>query len=223
MLKTSSTPSAIPIASVRPILDPFNSTTWSDNERAYFESVETACRERRNTPISNGLPEHAAFIIRLFLANAQRTVRLVSGGLPVKYEDRVPVFGSFYVVAAAMDFLTRPKSEFQVIVHGELSDVSTIDNHPLVWMAKRLGEEGRLTGTLVVKKLSDLWERALRDRDMLWHWMTMDESAYRIEGDIKKPAAIVNFGEPEYTAKLAGLFDHLFTDDDNETIASVSP
>ena len=223
MPETSRKPSGTHVANIRPILDPFNSTTWSDNERAYFQSVETACREGRNTPISNGLPEHAAFIIRLFLANAQRTVRLVSGGLPVKYQDRVPVFGSFYVVAAAMDFLTRPKSEFQIILHGELSDVSTIDNHPLVWMAKRLGEEGRLTGTLTVKQLSNSWERALREGDMLWHWMTMDESAYRIESDIEEPAAVVNFGEPEYTMELAGMFDYLFTDNQNDTIASVSP
>ena len=62
-------------------LDPFNSVSWSADEREYFESVERAFLSRDDTLISNGRPEHAAYLIKLMLANARRHVRLVSGGL----------------------------------------------------------------------------------------------------------------------------------------------
>ena len=134
------------------------------------------------------------------------------------------MFGSSYIIATTMDFLTQPESKFQILLHGRLSDVDTIDNHPLVWITKRLARMGHLKGTLMVKQLSDHWERVLRDHDHLWHWMTMDESAYRIEGDIEKPEAVVNFGEPDYAVGLVGIFDELFADSaGNETLVSVTP
>ena len=59
---------------------------------------------------------------------------------------------------------------------------------------------------------------------MLWHWMTMDDSAYRLERDVNAPAAIANFGEPEFARDLVQAFDTIAVDEaENQVIASVSP
>ena len=139
-------------------LDPFNSASWSEEERAYFTSVERAFRERANMLISNGKPEHAAYLIKLFIANAHANVRLVSGGLPLMYGEGTPVFGSYDVVAALLNFLSRPNTSLHVLVHGKLKGVSSIDEHPFVWAAEMLKERGELKGCLKVQQISEHWK-----------------------------------------------------------------
>lgn len=48
-------------------LDPFDSSTWTEDERYYFETVEEVLEGRENIIISNGKPEHAVYLIRKFL------------------------------------------------------------------------------------------------------------------------------------------------------------
>jgi len=205
-------------------LDPFNSASWTEAERAYFTSVALACRAGEDKLISNGKPEHAAYLIKLFIANAKSTVRLVSGGLPERHEGEVPVFGSRYIVAAVMEFLSRSHTALRILVHGPLKDVDKASKHMLVWAAETLKDRGQLKGTLRIQALSDHWEKVMQDRGMLWHWMTMDKTAYRLESDVTKPAAIANFGEPGYASALARAFDTISDDGDrNEVLACVQP
>lgn len=204
--------------------DPFNSASWTEEERAYYTSVALALREREDKLISNGRPEHAAYLIKLLIANAKTKVRLVSGGLPEKYEDGTAVFGNRYIVAAVMGFLSRPATALHILVHGDLKDVDDASEHSLVWAAESLKERDQLQGTLKIQNLSDYWVKAMRERNILWHWMTMDESAYRLERDVTKPAAIANFGEPTYASALAGIFDTIAGDEsENEILACVQP
>ena len=204
-------------------LDPFNSASWSDDERAYFASVALAFREREDKLISNGRPEHAAYIIRLLIANAESNVRLVSGGLPEHHDDGTPVFGSRYMMATAMDFLSRPGTALRILVHGRMKDGEASD-HSLVWAANLLKDRGLLKGVLKIQTISDFWEKTMKERRMLWHWMTMDEQAYRLELDVTKPAAIANFGEPEFARGLVRAFDAIAGDEDrNPILACVQP
>ena len=205
-------------------LDPFNSASWDEEERACFTSVERAFRARENMLISNGKPEHAAYLIKLFIANAESRVRLVSGGLPLRYEGGTAVFGSRYIVAAVLDFLSRPDTTLNILLHGQLKDVDSISEHPFVWAPEMLKARGELQGALMIQQISDPWETAMEEADMLWHWMTMDESAYRLERDVTKPAAIANFGEPDYARDLVRAFETISEDKDrNKVIASVRP
>lgn len=203
-------------------LDPFNSATWTDEERAYFTSVALAFQKRENKPISNGRPEHAAYIIKLLIANASSNVRLVSGGLPETH-DGTPVFGSRYIMAAVMDFLSRSGTALRILVHGPMKDSDPAE-HSLVWVANMLKERRLLKGTLKIQALSEFWEDVMKDREMLWHWMTMDEQAYRLELDVTKPAAIANFGEPEFAQGLVRAFDAIVGDEGrNKVLACVQP
>lgn len=204
-------------------LDPFNSASWTDEERAYFTSVALAFQKREDKLISNGRPAHAAYIIKLLIANARSNVRLVSGGLPEMHDDGTAVFGSRYIMAAVMDFLSRPETALRILIHGQPKD-GDVSDHSLVWVAQMLKDRGLLKGTLKVQAISDFWERVMEKRDMLWHWMTMDEDAYRLELDVTKPAAIANFGEPNFAQGLANAFDTIAEDESrNQVLACVQP
>ena len=204
-------------------VDPFNAATWSESERDYFNSVARVFRDREDMLVSNAQPAHVAYLVKLLIVNAERKLRLVSGGLPLTLQG-TKIFGSYDIVAAVMEFLSRSDTVFQILVHGDLEGVVDISDHPNVWATENLRARNQLRGILKIQQLSNSWEQIMRDNEMLWHWMTMDESAYRLESDIKKRAAIANFGEPDYARDLAAAFDAIASDDkSNKVIALVKP
>ena len=52
----------------------------------------------------------------------------------------------------------------------------------------------------------------------------MDDSAYRLEQDVTKPAAIANFGDSDYASALVEIFDTIASDEKkNRVLTEVSP
>lgn len=204
-------------------LDPFNTATWGETDWEYFTSVEQAFKKGDDMLISNGKPEHAAYLIKLFIANALHDVRLISGGLPLSYEG-TDVYGSFYVLAAVLDFLSHRDTKLQILIQGELKGVDDISKHPFVRGANLLKETKELRGILKIQELSLDWEETMRNSNIFWHWMTMDESAYRLEQDVTKPAAIANFGDSEYASAFVEVFDTIASDEaKNRVLTEVTP
>ena len=64
----------------------------------------------------------------------------------------------------------------------------------------------------------------MQKNNIFWHWMTMDDSAYRLEQDVTKPAAIANFGDSDYASALVEIFDTIASDEKkNRVLTEVSP
>ena len=189
------------------VLDPFDSDTWSERERTYFERVDSAIALETNLLFSNGLPQHAVYLIEKFFTNAKEKVRLFSGSLS-RTVGGVDVYGNPMVAKAVEKMLTNGVS-LQIVLHNAIDvdvDETWID-HPLARIADRLNKTGGVSGSLDIRKSSQDSIEHLRKHEFLNHWMVMDRTAYRLETDIRRAKAHVNFGDSDMANVLADIFD----------------
>ena len=186
------------------VVDPFDPPTWGVEDKAYFDAIDAALENKDKRYISNGRPEHAAFLVHRFLKNAEQTVRIYSGSLS-RSLDGVDVYGAAHIVEAAQAFLGRG-GRIQIVVQNGVDSPSgeSIEAHPFLRSAEGVEQgEGKRQGSLVVKKAT------VSNALTAYHWMVMDESAYRLETDIESAKAHANFGTPKVATQLAQLFDEL--------------
>ena len=189
--------------------DPFNPDTWTDREEAYFRKVDSAIELGTNLLFSNGLPQHAVYLIERFFMNAKEVVRLFSGNLSRAIGD-VEVYSNPKVAAAVEKMLSSGVS-LQVVLHNaiDVDEDETWIDHPLVRIKDRLNEAERLSGSLDIRQSSQDSIRHLEKFKFLNHWMVMDKSAYRLETDIRRARAHVNFGDNDMARVLADIFDNV--------------
>jgi len=191
------------------MLDPFDPETWTKDEREYFHAVDEALAGSIDQIISNGKPQHAAYLLEKFLAHAQQVVRIFSGRL-ARTVNGVEVYGNAQVLAAAERLLKQGASLRIVLEEGiDLRTGETVTDHPVERLACRLRNDGTMKGVLDMRQASKDSLDHLKSRDFKYHWMVMDESAYRLETDLRKAKAHANFGDGEMAGKLARIFDRL--------------
>ena len=187
-------------------LDPFDPGTWSGTERAYFERVDQAIEQQANLLFSNGLPEHAVYLIEKFFINAKEKVRLFSGCLS-RTIGRVEVYGNARIASAVQKMMAEGVS-LQIVLQ-ETIDVGTNESwidHPLVRVENSMTKDGK-RGSLDIRQASAGAIEQLKRHKFLNHWMVMDRTAYRLETDVRKAAAHVNFGDVDMAGVLADIFD----------------
>ena len=190
-----------------PTLDPFDATTWDEDQAWYFNGIDKALREGRDLNISNGKTEHAVFLIQRFLANASSVIRLLSGCLRQKSREGVDIYSNPHVLDAAKRALGSGV-KVVVVLQAEMdAEDGQAVKHPLVRSALELQRGGGLTGALAVFRATDRSMDWLREAELQYHWMTMDDRAYRLETEIEKAKALVNFGKPKTVASLNAVFD----------------
>lgn len=186
-------------------LDPFVPDTWNETERDYFRRVDQAVEQRANLLFSNGLPEHAVYLIEKFFMNAKEEVRLFSGRLS-RAIGGVEVYGNRRISSAVEKMMAAGVS-----LHVVLQDAIDVDtnetwiDHPLVRVHRGMGKEK--LGSLEIRQASAAAIEHLRQFKFLNHWMVMDRTAYRLETDVRRAAAHVNFGDSEMAGVLADIFD----------------
>ena len=69
--------------------DPFDHSTWTDQDRFYFGYVDEMLADGVDAPISNVEPTHATCLVRTLLQNAKHQVRLFTGRLPSEGEKAI--------------------------------------------------------------------------------------------------------------------------------------
>ena len=190
------------------ILDPFDSTTWTDDERRYFQQVDGAHTGAADKVISNGRVEHAAYIIHKFLSHAQRKVCIFSGKLSRTYNG-FSVFGNPRITEATGRFLARPESELTIVVEQELDlePGEVAADHPVVRAVEDAKRAGRLHGILEIRQASENDMGFLREKNFRNHWMVMDDHAYRLETNTAQAGAHVNFADRKTARALTMVFD----------------
>ncbi len=191
-------------------IDVFDKKTWGEDERRYFEIIDQACLSKKNALLSNGQPAHAVYIIHKFLKNAQQHVRLFTGRLLCALED-VPVYQNMHIIKAARTFLGKSGATLSVILEKDI-DVppgGQPQDHPFIQAVAAAKESGEIQGSLKVYRALEEHIKILREVNFSYHWMVMDEQAYRLEKDTEKATAFVNFGDTEKAARLSGLFDDI--------------
>ena len=191
-------------------IDPFDQTTWDEDARTYFGIIDQACAAKKNALLSNGQPAHAVYIIHKFLENADRNVRLYSGNLRRELGG-VMVYGNPHIVDDVLTFLKNSNASLSVVLEGEI-DIPPNDepcDHPLIRAMRSAKEKGEIQGHLRVCRALEEHVKILRDSDFDYHWMVMDDQAYRLENEKDKAKAFVNFGNADKAARFGSLFDKI--------------
>lgn len=189
-------------------LNAFDKSTWTPDERHYFEYIDRACADRLDESIGNGRVEHAAYIIYKFLTNATGRIRIFSGALSRTYRG-VCVFGDDKIIKAMEKFLAQPDSWCRIVIANEL-DVGpneTARDHPIARAIEAMKHESRLRGLLEIRQAPPEGMEFLQKKSFDNHWMTMDDHAYRIETNLERAGAHVNFNHPKTTDALRRIFD----------------
>ena len=191
-------------------IDAFDSKTWTDTEEFYFKYVDEIIQTKRKTELSNGMPWHAAYLIRAFFGHAESHIRLFSGRLSRKSRDTTEIYQARPIIDAACRFLANPESRLDIVLENEI-DIDRgklIDSHPLI--RGLLDAEGTRKGVFTLSKADQKELDFLREKGFLMHFMTMDNRAVRVEVD-PNPVdvkAYVKFFDKKLTKAYANLFDH---------------
>ena len=99
----------------------------------YYQIVDQAFQSERTRFISNGRPEHAAYLMEKFFAEAKSSVCLFSGHLS-RVVGGVEVYSSKEVINAAKSFLRRSGSKLDIILAGDIDvdEGESAEDHPLL-------------------------------------------------------------------------------------------
>ena len=202
-------------------INAFDKKTWTESERFYFDYVERMLDDGANVVVKNGRPIHAIYLIEAFLRKAKNTVRLFSGTLKQR-TDELKIYSDSHVVAAARNFLSKPGTDLRIVLENpiDLMEEQRIKDHPMIDMAHRLRDEGRMGGAFRVRRASEDNIRFLRKEKFCHHMMIIDERTYRLETDPEKFKAHVNFGDEKTAGKLSQIFD-LILFDSGEPLVSI--
>ena len=171
--------------------------------RSYYEIVDQAFESEHKRLISNGQPEHAAYLVRKFFEGAERHIRLFSGHLKRNVDD-VPMFSSPDIIKAAKGFLRKPGAMLDIVLAGgiDVSEGGEPEDHPLLAAIRYESNWGFLRGTLTLSMAGEV------DKGFQ-HFLLMDDRAVRVETDSEKVKAIVAFGDDALCSAAAGKFGQI--------------
>lgn len=176
----------------------------------YYSLLDAALENKTDAVLSNGRPEHARFIIQRFLEHAKGTVRLFTGQLKRTFNG-VQIYEDKTIRKVAKEFLGREGTRLAILLQNDIDvEEGEAENHPLVKDILEAAQRHELKGTLEIRKASDNDVEWLCTSDFPYHWMVMDEEAYRLETECEQAKASVNFGDPKMAEALAKLFDRIF-------------
>ncbi len=188
-------------------IEVFGAGTFSDGEGQYFDLVDRACRNSKPLTISNSHPKHAVYLIHTLLSNAKSKVRLLTGALS-RAHNGVQVYANEALAAAACSFLSRPDTSLQIAIRDGVDGGGEAQNHPFI---KTILGCQNLQGKLELRQCDDALVESMAKEDGLdMHWMTMDDTAFRLEYDTKEIKAFADFGDAEMPKMLNELFDTIF-------------
>ena len=188
---------------------PFDSQTWTDEERRYFEYIDEKLSSGEDIGISNGKPIHAVFLIERFIKKAENRIRLFSGKLSQKSDSGIPIYSDPHIATAVLEFLYKKQSNLTIILENEI-DIDSwekLEDHPLIQKIVEANEKGKILGKFELRQANQKALDFLDRYEARTHFMVLDQQAYRIETDLEEMKAYVNFGNTNAVKSLSVIFD----------------
>ena len=196
-------------------MDIFDVNARSEAQAIYCDVVDEFFARGADENVSNGKPEHAAYLIYKFLTNGTRSIKLFSGSLKQETSE-VAIYRDPQIVDAARAFLHRSGTSLQVALENDL-DTRDGEAHPLVAAVKQDQDAGLVHGDFNIRKVPERILNRLREVGYPYHFLVMDERAYRLETDKEAARATANFGDRTYARALSGLFDDIWEHSESAT------
>lgn len=157
---------------------------------SYIDLVEAAALSKNGDRFMNSSLAHAAVIVQRIIADAYRSVSILSRSLDPK------VYGRNRTLDTTVRFLGETPRRMRILmeegsesVHAENPFLNKFKDHPNV--------ELRIVPPHLQEKYN-------------CHFLVADNESYRFEPDKTKAAAIVAFGHSEVANELESIFDGLW-------------
>lgn len=176
----------------------FDEDTRTDEEKAYFDLIDRAAVDKTDLLITNGKPSHAVYLMFKFLETATERVLILTPNLK-RALDGVYAYEDPKLANAAVDFLRKPNARLSILVGSDpdLDEGESINQHPFIARILEMSNTPRLDVYMNT-------EGRMPRRD--FHFMVMDQQAYRIETDTERVKALANFGDPKPIGTLSQFF-----------------
>lgn len=156
----------------------------------YINLVEAAALSKNGDPFLNSSLAHAAVIVQRIIADAYRSVSILSHSLDPQ------VYGRNRTLDTTSRFLDEVPRRMRILMeegnesaHAENPFLNKFKNHPNVELR------------IVPPHLQEKYE---------FHFLVADHESYRFEPDKTKSAAIVAFGHTEGATNLERVFEALW-------------
>lgn len=156
----------------------------------YVRRVHDLARVCDGTPFFNASLGHAAVIVERIIADACKSVSILSGSLDPR------VYGRSRVLREAIRFLDHRRCEMRIILEGKDPDVLK-DNDFL----KRFKDHARVSLRFMPEREQSRYK---------FHFLVADGESYRIKADKTKSSAVVAFGHLQGASNLERLFGILW-------------
>ncbi len=174
------------------------------SELSYESIIDEYASKRKDALIPNSKPIHARYIIYKLFGLARNSVRLYTGNLIREHVseegEKIEIYGWDKVISAAIRFL---KGDDQARLKILLEEKTDLRDHPLINAISKVGLDEQLE-LRVLKKTPEIEEKAAH------HFMTAEDSAFRVELDHDGVKAVANFNDKETTSLLNSFFDSVF-------------
>lgn len=168
----------------------------------YYKLIEDCAENKKDLIISNGLAEHAVYLMTAMFRYAKNHIRLFSGELPdeVRRESQtIKIYSNEELLMAAENFLRMEGSRLDILVQeGE-----NFESRIFIQTLKKKHEEGVIKGSVNLKISEALC-------GISSHFMVIDNSGYRLETDHNHTKAVANFGDSNTARKLGEIFNTFF-------------
>lgn len=208
------------------LIDP---RTWTDDQKIYFDGVDRMAKSRADIRFSNGLPEHAAYLILTFFRNAQSRVRIFCEHLTQTAENaagnKVNIYSDENIVDEAIRFVLQPDAKLDIVLRDRL-DVerqASAQSHPLIGGIIEVLGQSEAKKKLKLRQVSSEVLQFLKDQKYLHDMMVMDKRAWRIEtqAGANGVKAQVNLGDGKGAKWLSGLFDRLYLPNSGDMLSEM--
>ena len=189
--------------------DIFDKTARNEAEANYCRVVDLLFEQAADEEMSNGKPQHAVYLIYKFLRHGTTSIKLYCGSL-LRSKDGVDVYGDPHVLNAARRFVRQSGTFLQIVVEEDI-DAPDGARHPLVEAVNQEAESKSMHGRFAIRK-APKWVKERLSEQFPYHFLVMDDRAFRLETDQDQARAVANFGDRTYAKALSRLFDDIWNE-----------
>lgn len=183
----------------RLLLPPDAVDEMTQEEAAYYSSIDEAAENRSDKVFENGHPYHALYLIYKLTSIAKKHLRIYTGRLGQHWEQFEPLFRN-KVLIARIDSALKAGVEVSILVEDQSVDLKT---HPIA----ALEHHKKFSLHHLHSADREALERANYNR----HFAVADTEAYRLEffDNEDSVTADASFCGAELARTLASVFDGL--------------
>ncbi|MCY4343006.1 MAG: hypothetical protein OXE83_05460 [Gammaproteobacteria bacterium] len=177
----------------------------TDEEVGYFQLVDRARRDADpDMPISNGMAGHAVYILKTFFDHAESHVRICTGKLARAF-DGVLAYSNPSLIRSVVRFISKPGTRLSIIIRDDpdFDAGQGVESHPLLAALERDAADGDKVQVLKLNQDT---------QNLRYHFVVMDERAFRVEHEPDAAKAFVIFGNTEFAKDLVDLFGSMESD-----------